>query len=175
MTELPRPAQLYVLLICGLSLAAVVASLVVLPPETASVLAVLALALVVAVLDIYPVTLYSYPTSGGVEVTISVAAKMAAILLLSPPMVILSVFVGTLLSEVWLKRVWYRLLFNVGMMTVNFTVVAVLYNRLHDPTAPVLGSAQNLLALAAMGASDIILNSVLVALVIALATRSPAH
>ena len=175
MNELPRPAQLYILLICGLGLVAVVASVMVLPPVAASVLTVLALALVIAVLDIYPVTLYSYPTSGGVEVTISVAAKMAAILLLPPPLVILSVFVGTLLSEVWLKRMWYRLLFNVGMMTVNFTVVAVLYHQLHNPTVPVLGSVQNLLALAAMGASDIILNSVLVALVIALATRSPVH
>lgn len=175
MNDLPRPAQFYILLICGLALAAVVACVLVLPLAASSVLTIGALALVISVLDVFPVTLYVYQASGGVEVTISVAAKMAAILLLPPPLVILAVFVGTLFGEVWLKRVWYRLLFNVGMMTVNFTVVAVLFSSLHDPTTPLLGSLQNVLALAAMGASDIVLNSVLVALVMALATRSPVH
>src|SRR5581483_4516608 len=65
--------------------------------------------------------------------------------------------------------------FNIGMMTVNFTVVAAVFNVLHDPTLPLLGSVQNLLALAAMGASDIVLNSVLVALVMALVSRSAVH
>ncbi|HZQ07846.1 MAG TPA: HD-GYP domain-containing protein [Anaerolineae bacterium] len=175
MNDLPRLARLYIFLICGLGLAAVIASLLALTLGQSAVLTIVALALVIALLDIYPVTLYVYQTSGGVEVTISVAAKMAAILLLPPPIVILSVFAGTLFSELWLKRVWYRLLFNVGMMTVNFAVVAVVYNQLHDPTVSILGSVQNVVALAAMGASDIVLNSILVALVIALATQSPVH
>lgn len=175
MKELPRPAQFYILLIFGLSLAAVAASLPTLFVQPTSALIVLGVALAIATLDIYPVLLYSAQTNNVVEITISVAVKMAAILLLPPPLVILSVFLGTLLAESWLHRVWYKLIFNVGMMTVEVTLVAVLYTSLRDPNTPLLGSPQNLFALVALGMSDFVINSVLVSLVIALTTRAPIH
>src|SRR5581483_2989563 len=102
-----------------------------------------------------------------------VAVKMAITLLLPPPIVVLSVFGGTVLGETLLRRPWYKLIFNVGMMTIIWTVVPELYDLVHDPNAPLLGSAQNLLALVALGVSDVVMNGVLVSLVIALVTRIP--
>ncbi|TAH50342.1 MAG: HD-GYP domain-containing protein [Chloroflexota bacterium] len=173
MNELPRPAQVYIWLIFGLGLAAAFASLIVLPVEPTTVLIVIALAIIIAALDHYPVTLYSSQKNGAVEITISVAVKIAAILLLPPPFVIVAVFGGTVLAELWLRRVWYKVLFNVGMMTVEFTVVAALYNSIHDPSVPLLGSVQNILALVALGLGDVLLNGFLVSMIIALATQSP--
>lgn len=173
MRELPAPARFYILLVFGLGLAIVGVSLPALYAEPTNALIVLGIALAIATLDLYPVLLFSTQSNNVVEVTISVAAKMAAILLVPPPLVILAVFLGTLLAESWQRRAWYKLLFNVGMMTVEVAIVAVLYNFMRDPSAPLLGSAQNLFALAALGLGDFVINSVLVSLVIALATRAP--
>lgn len=173
MKDLPSPARFYILLIFGLGLATVIVSLPILFEQPTSALIVLGIALTIATLDLYPVLLYSSQTNNVVEMTISVAVKMAAILLVPPPIVILAVFLGTLLAESWLRRVWYKLLFNVGMMTVEVAIVAVLYTSLRDPNTPLLGSAQNLFALVALGLSDFAINSILVSLVIALATGAP--
>lgn len=173
MRELPAPARFYILLIFGLSLAAVAASVPALLAQPTSALIVLGIAVAIAALDLYPVLLFSPQTNNVVEMTVSIAAKMAAVLLVPPPIVILAVFLGTLLAESWLRRVWYKMIFNVGMMTVEVTIVSVLYSYLHDPNVPLLGSAQNLFALVALGLSDFVINSILVSLVIALATRAP--
>lgn len=173
MRELNRPAQIYILLIFGLGLAAVLASLYAIVIEPAASLIVVALTIIIALLDRYPVLLNTNKANSGVEITISVAVKMAITLLLPPPIVVLSVFGGTVLGETLLRRPWYKLIFNVGMMTIIWTVVPELYDLVHDPNAPLLGSAQNLLALVALGVSDVVMNGVLVSLVIALVTRIP--
>lgn len=173
MNELPRPAQIYIWLVSGLGLTAAISSLLVLPVEFTTLLVILTLAITIAVLDHYPVRLYSNQANGVVEITISIAVKIAAVLLLPPPVVVLSVFCGTLLAEVWLRRVWYKLIFNVGMVAAEFAVVSVLYSYLRDPSVPLLGSPQNIFALVALGISDVVLNGIFVCMVIALATKSP--
>lgn len=173
MRALPRLAQWYIWLLFGLALGIVALCLPALFTEPTSVLLVLGIGLTIAILDLYPVRLFSLQKSNVVEVTISVAVKMAAILLLSPSLAVLSVFVGTLLGEGMVRRVWYKYIFNIGMMTVECAIVAVLYNLLHDPNATLLGSPQNILALVVLGLSDFAVNSLLVSLVISLATLSP--
>jgi putative nucleotidyltransferase with HDIG domain len=171
MNDLPRPARFFILLVFVLGVGAAILSVPAVLREPTFGLTILFLALTIAALDFYPVSLYS-TQKNNVEVTISIAVKMAAILLFPPPVVILSVFLGTLLAELLLKRVWYRLIFNVGMMTIGFALDAVLFNRLFDPGVPLFGSAQNVFALVALGLSDFAINSILVSLVISLATRT---
>lgn len=175
MNVLPRPALFYIALIFGLALAAVLASVGAIIAQPGYALYVVGIAVVIAALDLYPVSFYSKLTNNIIEFTTSVAVKFAAILLLPPPVVVLGMFFGTLLAENWLGRVWYKVMFNVGMMTIQCAVVAVLYRSLYDPSVPLLGSAQNLFALVMLGVGDFLLNSVLVALVIALATGTAVY
>lgn len=173
MRDLPRPARIYILLLFGLSLAAAGLSVRALSLDPQTLLIVAVLAVTIAALDLYPVRLYASQKNNVVEITISVAVRMAAVLLLPPPVVILAVFAGTLLAEAWLQRVWYKLIFNVGMMTANIVVVALLYNFVHQEDVALLGSAQNLIALVALGLGDVAINSILVSLVVAFATETP--
>lgn len=170
MRELPLPARLYILLLFGLSLAAAAFSLAALTADSRALLIVAILAISIVALDSYPVRLFSTQKNNVVEITISVAVKMAAVLLLPPPVVILAVFCGTLVAEWGLQRVWYKLIFNTGMLTINSAAAVIVYSAIHNPNVELLGSAQNVLALVALGLSDVAVNSILVSMVIALAT-----
>lgn len=173
MTNLPPAARLYILLVFGLALVAILASLPALIAEPSFILVTCILAFAIATLDFYPVRLPVKETLGGVEVTISIAVKIAAIILLPTPFVVLAVFVGTFAAEFLLKRTPTRLIFNVGMMTVNCAVSAAVYHLINQPDIPVLGSLRNLGAIVALGLSDVVLNGLLVSMIIALSTRSP--
>lgn len=173
MKDLPGSARFYILLVFALGLGAVFASLRAFTFAPAALFILLALALIIAGLDQIPVRLYAKESDNGVEVTISVAVRMAAILLLPPPAVILAVFLGTVIAEGLARRTWHKFIFNVGMMTVNTTIVAVAYTVLHQSAFDLLGSPQNLLALVALGVGDFAVNTMLVSMVIALATHAP--
>src|SRR6266516_1879346 len=97
---------------------------------------------------------------------------MATILLFPFPVVIISSFGGTLLAEAWLQRIWYKLIFNVGVITVNSVIIASVYYLLYQPGVPLFGSIQNIIALIALGLSDVIVNGFLVSMVIALASQA---
>jgi len=172
MRDLPLSARFFILSLFGLSVAAALFSFLPITPDWHSLFIVAVLAITIATLDLFPVSLYSVQKNNIVEITISVAVKMAAVLLLPPPVVVLAVFAGTLLAEAWLQRVWYKLIFNTGMLTINSAVAVIVYASLHNPNVPLLGSAQNLAALIALGLSDVAINSILVSVAIALATRT---
>lgn len=173
MNDLPLAARFYIALIFGLGLGVAFLAVPGVLTHPALIFTTLALMLLNALLDYYPVRLYTNEAHNSVEITVSIAIKMASILLVPLPVVVLSAFGGTLLAELWLRRVWYRLVFNVGAMTLNCLIIAILYTVIHQPNVPIFGSPQNLLALAVLGISDIAVNGFLISTVIALATKSP--
>lgn len=173
MKQLPRPARFYIFLVFGLGVAAFLASSTILLNEPSLILQVLVLTALIAILDQYPVKLPGNQPNRRVEITISIALKFAAILLLPPPVVILAVFSGELLTELISRRVWYKVAFNVGQMTIGCVVMAAVYNVLRQPDALLFGSLQNVIALTALGLTDVVMNGILVSMVIALATLIP--
>lgn len=173
MKDLPRTARLYVLVIFGLGLFAVFISLPLLARELALIPLLILLVVLEGVLDLFPIRLLTSEPHNSLEITISVAVRMAAILLVPLPVVIVSSFGGTLLAEVLVRRAAPKLIFNVGAITVNSMVIGAFFHLLYEPAAPLLGSAQNLLALATLGVGDVLVNGLLISMVIALATGSP--
>jgi putative nucleotidyltransferase with HDIG domain len=172
MNALPRRAQAYILFIFGGGLAAALVSGFVLLADPPLVITTIALIVANALLDLYPVSVQTNQKNNSAEVTVSVAVKIASIFLVPLPVVILSSFGGTLLSELWLKRVWYKLIFNVGAITVNSAITASIYLLIREPGVPLLGTTQNLLALAALGLGDVVVNGFLISMVIGLATST---
>lgn len=174
MNALSQPTRIYILLVFGLCLLAVFFALPALVASPQLIFITLFLIMVNAVLDFFPVHFPTNPANNSVEISVSSAVKIATIFLFPLPVAILSAFGGTLVAEASLKRVWYKLIFNVGAITINCAVIASIYYVIRQPDVPLLGSAQNLFAVAALGVSDVVVNGILISVVIALATARPA-
>lgn len=132
----------------------------------------LALAVVIAVLDLYPIPLPGW-RANGVEFTVSGAVKIAAVILMPPASVLFAIGLGTLLAEWRLKRVWFKLVFNVGTSVLDFTIVAWVYQVLNPTGSLLLQSLQNIAALVAVGIGEVLVNGTFMALVLALVTGLP--
>ncbi len=163
-----RIARIYIVIVFLLSVLVILGVSSAFVNEPSLILTAAVVAAVIAFLDLYPVILRHQ-----VEVTISTAVKIAAVILAPVPVLLLAIFFGTLIAEWRLKRVWYKQLFNVGVMTLTYTFAAFIYRILHQSDIGLLASVQNLLSLALLGVSELVINSVLISLVIALTAKLP--
>jgi putative nucleotidyltransferase with HDIG domain len=167
MRTLPRSAQVYIAIVFGLSVFAAIASILALPHDPWTIPQTIALTLLIAILDLLPVIFHGH----HVDVLPSTAIKLASVLLVPPPVTLLAVFCGTALSEWRFKRVWYKLVFNVGALTLTYAFVSLTYHLAYEPGVGLLASLQNVAAVMLMGVGDVAVNSLIVALVVALSER----
>lgn len=169
MISLPWKARFYIFLLTALMASAVLYSFLNLGTDPSTWVAIALVAIGIAIFDAVPIDLYGEQ----VEITLSSAVKFAAVLLCPSPVVILGTFVGTLSAEVPAKRVWFKKIFNVSLMTITWSVVTWVYLVLHQAGVDYFDSLQNIFALIVSGLSDYVINSLLVALVITLTARLP--
>jgi putative nucleotidyltransferase with HDIG domain len=87
--------------------------------------------------------------------------------------VLLAIFIGTMLSELWLRKPWFKLTFNVGSLTITGLIDVLLYGLFAQPAYGILESFQNVGAMLLLGISDITVNSLLMSLILALTARMP--
>lgn len=167
MKELPLAAKIYILLVTCVSLAAVLYSAYITIPQPALWIAILIVAAVVAGLDAIPIQVYGT----SVEMTISNVVKFAAVLLFPPSVPILATFLGTLAGELPVKRPWFKKIFNISALTLTLAIVAAIYAFFHQPQYDFLESFQNVFALVLAGLTDFVASSILVSLVISLASQ----
>jgi len=169
MSFLPWKARIYIFLLSALTAGAVLFSTLALGSDIHSWTAVFLVAAGIAILDALPIIDYGEQ----VEVTLSSSAKFAAVLLYPPSIVILGTFIGTLMGEILVKREWFKKAFNVSLMTLTWSIVALVYLILHQSGVDYFDSLQNVLALTISGLTDFIFNTVLLTLVITLAAQLP--
>ncbi len=167
MRDLPRSAQAYIYIVVGLSALVIGTSLTALVNDPFLILPTLILAGVIAALDLIPVNYPEHHT----EVVASTGVKLAAVLMQPPAVVLLSTFLGTIISEKIIKRPPFRAFFNAGAMTVTYTVIVLVYAWSHQSGPGILGSPINVLAVGLVGLSEVVVNTLVVALVISLAYR----
>ena len=170
MRNLPRSAQIYITVVFCLGVLIALSSMFVLTSDFWGILYALLVSFVIAGFDLKPVQFQGH----HYEVLPSTAIKLAGVILCPPPLILTAVFLGTLWSELRFKRAWYKLIFNVGELTVTYVIVVLAYRGIvPDPNAPILGSAAGIVALMLMGIVDVIVNSTMIAHVIALSEREP--
>jgi len=128
-------------------------------------LTILVAALVVTGLDAIPIKIYG----ASLEMTVSNVAKFAILLLFPPTVPILATLLGTLAAELNSKRPWFKRVFNISQMTLTWAVVAGVYWSIRLPQGDFFDSVQNIIALILAGVTDYIINSILLAAVIAFA------
>src|SRR5450759_2587064 len=119
MISLPWKARFYIFLLTALMASAVLYSFLNLGTDPSTWVAIALVAIGIAIFDAVPIDLYGEQ----VEITLYSAVKFAAVLLCPSPVVILGTFVGTLSAEVPAKRVWFKKIFNVSLMTITWSVV----------------------------------------------------
>lgn len=169
MKDLSWAARIYIALLTALAAGAVFYSASLLWNDLVLWLVVFVVGATVAILDVFPIVSYGE----DIELTISGAVKLAVVLLYPAPVAILGTFAGTILGEIPAKRVWFKKIFNISEMTVTWSAVALIYLAFHQPQVDYFGSFQNVSALMLSGFTDLAVNSILVSLVISLATLLP--
>lgn len=169
MMDLPRGARLYILIVFGLGLLTAFASAAAIISDLSFILSTLAIASLVAIFDLFVVSVRPQHS----DMLLSSAIKVAAVILTPPPVLLLAIFIGTIVSEWWLKRVWYKMIFNAGTLTITYLFVTLVYQVLHQPGPGILDSFQNVAAVLMLGVTDITVNSTLVSLILALTGKMP--
>lgn len=178
MKQLPVAARVFIAIVFVLGAVIALASILALAGSAESsiwtaIVSIVVLSVLIAIFDLNQVFLPTEHPETRVEFTVSSAVKIAAVLLLPAPVVLLSTFIGTLLSEWRLKRVWFKLMFNAGAMMVTYLIVIFAFSLLHDPRIGLVSSVQNIMALAVLGLSEVMVNSLIVSTIVALAGRLP--
>ena len=134
------------------------------------ILACILFGLAIFVADLYPIRL---PTTDNAEVTISCAFKTAAALIYGPWVAIPAALLGTFSAELTMKREWYKALFNAAEMTLTTACMSLTFELLSDGSREPFHSAQNAAAVLAMMTTYALVNTGLVAGVMALARGVP--
>lgn len=127
-------------------------------------LSVLVLLIVANVLaDIYHIHILSRS-----EVTISTANNFAAVLLFGPPLAMAVAALGSAISDILLKKTWYKLLFNASHAVLSVFVSSLAYGLLNDGSIVPLKSLTNAVALAVAGGAYLMVNTATISIMMGL-------
>lgn len=168
MKALPRRAQLYIGVTAAVAAIVLATSLTYLMAVPDRWPVVLLFAGLICLADLFPIVM---PFPGDIEMTVSGALKVAVVILFGPATVVWATFLGTLVAESILRRAWYKAAFNVSQMVVTFGTLGIVYQTLYDGNLDPLHSIRNVLAVLAIVLVYYVLNTGLVAGVIALANK----
>ncbi len=171
MHVLPIRLKIY---IGGLAFAAaliLLAAVPALPLAAQYAFPIIVLSFLVALADLYRIVLWS----GESEITVSVAFRIAAILLLPLPLPVFVALLGTALAELRVARPWFKKLFNVAMMVVIYMILMFVFTFLGDGDRNQLNTVADVLALFAMMSADYVLNIGMVTIAIAFASAVPVR
>jgi len=169
MRSLPWQARIYILLLAALMIGAVLFSIPAIGTDWSVWGIVLVAAIAIAVLDALAIS----HVGVQLETSIANAVKFAIVLLYPIPVVILSVFLGTLFSESFAKRAWFKKLFNTAEMTLTWVVTPAVYLVFNNSQVNYFGSLENILAIVLAGATSFVVNIALLCLVISFAAQLP--
>jgi len=162
---LPRRAQLYIIALATAALLGILGWLPALMAQPTLWPVVLLYAGLICLSDLFPIVM---PFPGDAEMTVSGALQAAVAILFGPAAAAWAAFLGTLVAEAILRRAWHKALFNVSQMVITFGAMGSLYRLLYDGSANPLNSVQNASALALLAVFYYVVNTGMVALVIAL-------
>ncbi|MBI5955563.1 MAG: hypothetical protein HY871_01035, partial [Chloroflexi bacterium] len=169
MRSLPRVAQAYIiaLIICAGVLGAI--SIPFLSLTWSRLVPLLFFSFLIALADIFPIAL---PREHA-DVSVSTAVKVAAAILYGPAFTIWVTLLGTVASEIILRRVWFKAAFNVAQLTITFAAASFIYQVAAGQNAVPFATWNGTLALLLLAAVYLAANSTLLTLIISFAYGVP--
>lgn len=105
------------------------------------------------------------------ENSVSMSIAFAMVLLFSPGATSWAVAIGSVLAEVYLKKPWYKALFNSSNCVLSIGLAGLAYRSLYDGSDLPLASARNVMALLLSMTVCLIVNTVTISTIIALIDR----
>lgn len=168
---LPGRAQIYIVALAVAALLGVLGWLPTLMAQPTLWPVVLLFGGLICLSDLFPIVM---PFPGDAEMTVSGALQAAVAILFGPAAAIWAAFLGTLVAEAILRRAPHKAIFNVSQMVITFGAMGSLYRVLYDGSVNPLNSVQNVATLAVLAAFYYVVNTGMVALVIAFVNRISA-
>jgi len=167
MRSLPISARLFVwcVILGGVGLLLLVSPLIPFDQPEPIVASVI-LALVIGLVDTYRVRL---PYKA--ENSISMSIAFAMVLLFGPGATSWAVAIGSCLAEAYLKKPWYKMLFNSANSVLSIGLAGLAYQSTYNGSEFPLASARNVIALLLSMTVCLIVNTMTVSTIIALIDR----
>ena len=162
MQSFPLPARLFIwcIVLSGSTLLFLVTPSI--PLGQPIVASIISLALM-GIVDIYRVHLPYY----GAEVSVSMSVGFAMVLLFGPGLACWAGAIAFCLTDLYLKKPWYKALFNSANGVLSFGLAGLAYQSLSDGSGFVLSSARNILALLLAMAVCLVVNTLVVSTIVA--------
>lgn len=168
---LPPRARLY---IWAVSLVGIVTLGLLFPRELPDLGAAATLAfffVLVVAADLNPVVL-----AGGAFITVGTAINLTNAILFGPGWAVALAAASVVMTELMLRRPWYKIVFNSMGAVVWTGCAAIVYQSIYDPSAMPLGSYTNVMAILAYTLVHFTLNTAVVSTIIGLAQGlNPLH
>lgn len=140
------------------------------PVEFAAQVVLVGLVLIGAVGDILGISLHTgFLHHNKIVVTISTFTIFAAVILFGPAAAGLAAIATSAIADLWVRRAWYKTLFNAANYVILANVTWYVYILLDDGSGLPLASLQNALAILLASISFLLANSLLVCTMVALA------
>jgi len=167
MQTLPTSARLYV---CGIILGGAIMLLLLTPSipfgHLEPMIASAFLILMILLADVYRIQL---PFKAEVSVSMSVA--FATLLLFGPGLACWAAAIGDCLAEAYLKKPWYKALFNSANSVLSIGLAGLVYQSAYDGSQFPLVSARGIIALLLSMAICLVINTMAVSIIIALVNQ----
>jgi len=168
MRSLPLPARLFVwcIVLGGATL------LLLMTPsipfdEPHSLVTSIILSLVLGIIDVYRIHLPFY----GAENSVSLSVGFGMVLMFGPGLACWAAAIAYFLADIYLKKPWYKALFNSANGVLFFGLAGLTYQSLYDGSAFFLGSARNISALFLAMVICLVVNTATVSIIIALLSQ----
>ncbi|MEA3459170.1 MAG: adenylate/guanylate cyclase domain-containing protein [Chloroflexota bacterium] len=167
MRRLPVVAQIYIWgVMAGGAIALLLLSLGVGIAEPGSIPLALFCALILLVTEAHPI-----PLSYKITITVSTAVIFAAISLMGPALTCWAIALGMSFAYVYLKREWFKVTFNTAAYILTAASAGLTYQLTNGGETALLVSWRNTLSLCLAAVVYLMLNSWLVAGVVALSEK----
>ncbi len=171
MRTLPLVARCYLMVIC-LSAAAIAIALIPFTSGLREQIFIAAACLAATVLAEQAQVSLEVRSGHNVSLTMGEAVAIFAISILGPPGAFITL-IAAALASLRVRRAWERTLFNASMMMVVYTFAALAYGALQRPDTAPYGGPLGLLTFLCVAGTYYGANSLLVSLMVALATGQP--
>jgi len=159
MRSLPVKSQIYIYFLSIICFILTILSFFRIEFTTYYIVVILLSSLIICITDLYSITL---PYGENYEITVSSAIKAAVAILYGPYISIITTLIGTLMAEILMRRIWYKMLFNICQMALTVAGMSLVYTALHDTVYGPFQSVQNISAFLCMTMAFYLINSMLV-------------
>jgi len=122
--------------------------------------------------DIFPIVYSIDSSENKAEITVSYALEFAIAFIFMPLEAAIICFLGTLISEIIVKRQWFKMLFNATKDSLTVGLISILFLKLYTKSLPFL-AGKNILVILLASIIYFLIDSTILFALLALINEQP--